>query len=115
MEDIQKNNNSTGIVTRRTKNFLSAVSGIFTNCTYDVEETKSTFDLVCINNYVQVDKKSNELKICSVEQKGYVECIEDEENPNKCHASAAWLTYIKPSFISTLLLALMISLLNTLF
>eukprot|EP00833_Pecoramyces_ruminatium_P002734 jgi/Orpsp1_1/1176766/evm.model.c7180000058915.1 len=98
VEGIQKNNNSTAIVSRRGKNYLEAVSGIFTNCTYNVEETKSTFDLVCVNNFVTVDKESDEVKICSIEQLGYIECIEDEDNPEKCHVSAAYLV-MKPSLL----------------
>jgi len=90
VEDIQKNNNSTAVVTRRGKNYLEAVSGIFTNCTYNVEETKSTFDLVCVNNYVSMDKETDEVKICNVDQLGYVECIEDEDNPEKCKVSGAF-------------------------
>jgi len=98
VEGIQKNNNSTAIVSRRGKNYLEAVSGIFTNCTYNVEETKSSFDLVCVNNFVTVDKESDEVKICSLEQLGYVECIEDENNPEKCNVSAAY-TLVKPSLL----------------
>ncbi|OUM56696.1 hypothetical protein PIROE2DRAFT_18575, partial [Piromyces sp. E2] len=85
VEGIEKNNNSTAIVSRRGKNYLESVSGVFTNCTYNVEETKSTFDLVCVNNYVAVDEETDDVKICSMEQLGYVECIEDEENPEKCN------------------------------
>jgi hypothetical protein len=99
VDDIQKNNNSTAVVTRRGKNYLEAVSGIFTNCTYNVEETKSTFDLVCVNNYVRVDDETDEVKICNVDQLGYVECIEDEDNPEKCSVSAAF-TILKPSIFT---------------
>jgi hypothetical protein len=98
VDDIQRNNNSTAVVTRRGKNYLEAVSGIFTNCTYNVEETKSTFDLVCVNNYVKVDEETDEMKICNVDQLGYVECIEDEENPEKCTVSGA-NALLKPSII----------------
>jgi len=90
IDDIQKNNNSTAVVKRRGKNYLESISGIFTNCTYNVEETKSTFDLVCLNNYVAVDEKTDEVKICNVDQLGYVECVEDEENPEKCTISKAF-------------------------
>jgi len=100
VDDIQKNNNSTAVVTRRGKNYLEAVSGIFTNCTYNVEETKSTFDLVCVNNYVKVDDETDEVKICNVDQLGYVECIEDEDNPEKCSVSGAFHAW-KLSFFMT--------------
>ncbi|ORX64011.1 scaffoldin [Anaeromyces robustus] len=93
MEGIEKNNNSTAIVSRRGKNYLESVSGIFTNCTYNVEETKSTFDLVCVNNYVKIDEDTDDIKICSMEQLGYVECVENEENPEKCNVSGIELRY----------------------
>jgi len=105
VDDIQRNNNSTAVVTRRGKNYLEAVSGIFTNCTYNVEETKSTFDLVCVNNYVRIDDDSDEVKICSVDQLGYVECIEDEDNPEKCSISGAFRVW-KPSLLLTAVLLL---------
>jgi len=111
VEGIEKNNNSTAIVSRRGKNYLESVSGIFTNCTYNVEETKSTFDLVCVNNFVTVDEETDDIKICSMEQLGYVECIEDEENPEKCNVSGGYarftlsiLSIIVVTLISTLLL-----------
>ena len=102
MEGIEKNNNSTAIVSRRGKNFLEAVSGIFTNCTYNVEETKSTFDLVCVNNFVSIDENTDDVKICSMEQLGYVECIEDEENPEKCNISYG-ISRISLSIISIII------------
>jgi len=111
VEGIEKNNNSTAIVSRRGKNYLESVSGIFTNCTYNVEETKSTFDLVCVNNFVTVDEETDDIKICSMEQLGYVECIEDEENPEKCNVSGGYarftlsiITIIVASLFSILLL-----------
>ncbi|OUM56894.1 hypothetical protein PIROE2DRAFT_18292 [Piromyces sp. E2] len=111
MEGIEKNNNSTAVVTRRGKNYLESVSGIFTNCTYNVEETKSTFDLVCVNNYVAVDKETDDIKICSMEQLGYVECMEDEENPEKCNVSGAWPAYLRPSLFTTVVILIFLSLL----
>jgi len=99
VEGIEKNNNSTAVIKRTSiRHYLESVSGVFTNCTYNVEETKSTFDLVCVNNFVTVDKEFNEVKICSVEQLGYVECVEDENNPEKCNISAAY-AIMKPSIL----------------
>jgi len=111
VEGIEKNNNSTAIVSRRGKNYLESVSGIFTNCTYNVEETKSTFDLVCVNNYVTVDEETDDVKICSMEQLGFVECIEDEENPEKCNVSAAF-PMVRPALFTIVLMALSLLLLN---
>jgi len=99
VEGIEKHNNSTAVIKRTSnKHYLDAVAGVFTNCTYNVEETKSTFDLVCVNNFVTVDKEYDEVKICSVEQLGYVECVEDENNPEKCNVSAAY-AMMKPSML----------------
>jgi hypothetical protein len=88
VKDISRHNNSTAVSYHRGKNYLKSISGIFTNCTYNEEESTSMFDLVCINNYVDVDKETDEVKICSIEQLGYVECIENEENPEKCNISS---------------------------
>jgi len=104
VEGIEKNNNSTAIVSYRGKNYLESVSGIFTNCTYNAEEIKSTFDLVCVNNYVTMDEESKSAKICSIEQLGYVECIDDGENPEKCKVSAAF--FLRPSFWTMLVMTL---------
>jgi hypothetical protein len=104
VDDIQKNNNSTAVVTRHGKNYLEAVSGIFTNCTYNVEETRSTFDLVCVNNYVRIDDETDEVKICNVDQLGYVECIEDEENPEKCSVSGTFHVWSQSIILTTVLL-----------
>jgi len=106
VEGIEKNNNSTAIVSRRGKNYLESVSGIFTNCTYNVEETKSTFDLVCVNNYVTVDKETDDIKICSMEQLGYVECIEDEENPEKCNVSGS-ISHLSLSIFNMVVISLL--------
>jgi hypothetical protein len=106
VDDIQKNNKSTAIVSLRGKNYLEAVSGVFTNCTYNVEETMSSFDLVCVNNYVKIDDETDEMKICSVEQLGYVECMEDEDNPEKCTVSGA-IALLKPSFITIIILTIL--------
>ncbi|ORX49589.1 scaffoldin [Piromyces finnis] len=103
MDNIEKNNYSNAILPRRNKETLVSVSGIFTNCTYDVEEKKSTFDMVCLQNYVTMDKNSKEIKICSVEKLNYVECEEDEEKPEKCHVSGTISRYIRPSMISLLI------------
>ncbi|MBE6494091.1 MAG: hypothetical protein E7Z84_05745 [Methanosphaera stadtmanae] len=109
MEKIIKNNNSTAIVPS-SKNVLTSVSGIFTNCTYNSEERKSTFDFVCLNNYVIIDETTDDVKICSIEHLGYVECNEDNENPEKCSISGAQrlvinsLIYLIIFFISTIFL-----------
>jgi len=106
VENIEKNNNSTAIPYIRGKNYIKSVSGIFTNCTYNVEETKSKFDLVCVNNYVTVDEESNDAKICSLEKLGYVECVEDENNPEKCNISGSVRKLSTFTFITIFVIAL---------
>ncbi|ORX41823.1 scaffoldin [Piromyces finnis] len=78
---IINNNNSTAVLQRR--HFLDSVVGVYTNCTYNAEEKKADFNLVCINNFVQLDHETKDLKICSIEKMGYAECEESEENPEK--------------------------------
>ena len=97
IRNIHRNNNGSAVTRRRGRNYMESVSGIFTNCTYNVEETSSAFDLVCMNNYVVMDRETDEVKICSVEQYGYVECIENEDNPKKCNISSSAKYLIRPS------------------
>jgi len=115
IDGIAKNNNSTAIIRRRGRNYLDSVSSIFTNCTYDAEETRTTLDLVCVNNYVTVDEETKSIKICSLEKLGYVECMEDSENPEKCHVSAGLLRFFLPSLFTTILFTVLMSFLNLIF
>jgi len=106
---ISKNNNSTAIVRRRGRNSLDSVPGVFTNCSYDVEEGISTFDLVCINNYVKVNEETKDVQICSIEKLGYVECIRDDDNPEKCQISAGWISAIPRSLLNLLIIAIIVN------
>jgi len=90
IESIEKNNNSTAVAIRSNKKYLSVVPAIYTNCTYNVEETEATFDLVCINNFVSVNEEDDTVEICSIENLGFVECVDDEANPEKCTPSSAF-------------------------
>jgi hypothetical protein len=90
IENIEKNNNSTAVAARSNKKYLSVVPAIFTNCTYNVEETEASYDFVCINNYVAVNEEDDSLEICSIENLGFVECVDDESNPEKCTPSSAF-------------------------
>jgi len=112
MRRIEMNNNSTAVVARRGHNYLDSVSGIFTNCTYDVSDTKSNFDLLCLNNYVKVDQFSNDVYICSVDHLDYVQCIEDEQNPNKCNVSSSIHSMVRPSILLFTLITILLILLN---
>ncbi|OUM63773.1 hypothetical protein PIROE2DRAFT_20628 [Piromyces sp. E2] len=109
VENIALVNNSTALVTNINSKYITSVSGVFTNCTYTVEEKDSEFDLVCVNNYVSVNPETDNIEICSLNHMGYIECVEDENNPEKCNPSGAisqykkGLTFIISLVISTLL------------
>lgn len=106
VESISVINNSTALVTNINNKYVSSVSGVFTNCTYTVEEKDSEFDLVCINNYVAVNEETDNVEICSLTHMGFVECVEDENNPEKCNPSDASSRYAKGL---TLMVSLIIS------
>jgi len=109
VENIALINNSTATVANLNSKYVTAVSGVFTNCTYTVEEKDSEFDLVCVNNFVSVNDETDNIEICSLTHLGYTECIEDENNPEKCNPSGAisqykkGLTFVISIIISTLL------------
>jgi len=110
VENIKKTNNSTAIAIKprhRERNYLESISGVFTNCTYEVEEMKSTFDLVCVHNYVTLDQETREPMICSTENLGYIRCTESEDNPGKCYISQA-SKQIYPSFKIIIFISLMV-------
>jgi len=92
VENISLINNSTALVTNLNNKYISSVSAVYTNCTYTVEEKESEMDLVCVNNYVAVNNKKD-VQICSLANLGYTECVEDEENPEKCNPSGALSQY----------------------
>ncbi|ORX84090.1 scaffoldin [Anaeromyces robustus] len=89
---ISKNNNSTAIINNKINNYLTVIPGIYTNCTYNYEDKTSSFDLLCINNFVTLDDDDN-AQICSISQLGYVECVEDESNKEKCNPSLSFARY----------------------
>jgi len=92
INSINRHNNSTALVNNKVSNYLTVIPGIFTNCTYNYEDKTTTFDLLCINNYVTLDE-DDMAQICSISQLGYVECLEDEGNKEKCNPSLAWAKY----------------------
>jgi len=92
VESIALINNSTALVTNINSKYITSVSAVYTNCTYTVEEKESEFDLVCVNNFVAVNDKKD-VEICSITNLGYTECIDDEENPEKCNPSGALSQY----------------------
>jgi hypothetical protein len=90
MSNVVKNNNSTAVAVRSNKKYISVVPAIYTNCTYNVEETEATYEFVCLNNFVSVNKEDDTIEICSIENLGYVECVDDDSNPEKCNPSGAF-------------------------
>ncbi|ORX80480.1 scaffoldin [Anaeromyces robustus] len=108
VENISLVNNSTAVVTSLNTKYIQSVSGVFTNCTYTVEEKDSEFDLVCVNNYVAVNEETDDIEICSLTHMGFVECIEDENNPEKCNPSGAISMYKKS--LLTFMVSIIVSL-----
>jgi len=108
VESINVVNNSTAMVTNLNGKYVSSVSGVFTNCTYTVEEKDSEFDLVCMNNYVAVNEKTDNVEICSIAHLGYIECVNDENNSEKCNVSGT-ISRITKGF--TFMFSLIISIL----
>ncbi|ORX44740.1 scaffoldin [Piromyces finnis] len=62
---ITVHNNSTAEDSYVSSDYLSSISGVFSNCRYDLETATMVFDLICINNYVssakQLEKQNEEL------------------------------------------------------
>jgi len=92
VENISVINNSTALVTNINNKYVTSVSAVYTNCTYTAEEKESDFDLLCVNNFVAVND-NKDIQICSLPNLGYIECIDDENNPEKCNPSGALSQY----------------------
>ncbi|KAL6622068.1 scaffoldin [Neocallimastix sp. 'constans'] len=88
IDNVELHNNSTAVIKSTNINNMNIVPGIFTNCKYNSEDEMADFDLICLNNYVEIDK-DKDAKICSIENFGFIECEADSQNPEKCHASLA--------------------------
>jgi len=90
VDRIARNNNSTATL-KKGRNYLPVVPAVYTNCTYNFEDKEATFDLICVRNYVTINREA-EPEICSVSNMGYVYCSDDSDNPNKCNPSSAFRT-----------------------
>ncbi|KAG4098171.1 hypothetical protein H8356DRAFT_1673871 [Neocallimastix lanati (nom. inval.)] len=88
ISDIARNNHH--VPTQKlSRSSLETIQGVFTNCTYNAYDEYATYDQVCIQNYVKLNK-DNEPDICSVKLLGYTYCtVEDGDDPNKCNPSSA--------------------------
>ncbi|ORX44894.1 scaffoldin [Piromyces finnis] len=66
---------------------IESYQGVFTNCTYDVYKEDTTYDQICMQNYVKLNQ-DKEPDICSIEHLGYTYCtVEDGDNKDKCSPS----------------------------
>jgi len=69
---------------------LETIQGVFTNCTYNVYDEFATYDQICIQNYVKLNR-DKEPDICSVKHLGYTYCtVDDGDDPDKCNPSSAY-------------------------
>jgi len=109
IKNIEINNHASAINPVKSKNYIKSVSGIFTNCTYNSEETKSNFDLICINNYVKFNEETNDIMICSTEHLSFIECEEDNNNPEKCNVNKAINLLNQTSFLFTIIITIIMT------
>jgi len=98
INDIETNYNSS---------YIPSITGVFDQCQYDEISNTLSFNLVCLRNYVALSSVDPP-KICSIRRMGFIECIEDEEHPGRCHPDSAWsyLFDIKTKFILTIIILL---------
>ncbi|OUM63760.1 hypothetical protein PIROE2DRAFT_9622 [Piromyces sp. E2] len=99
------------IETHYNSSYIPSITGIFDQCQYDENNNISTFNLVCLKNFVALSSV-NPPKICSIRRMGFVECVEDEEHPGRCHPDGAW-SYLYD--IKTKFLLMFIILLSTIY
>ncbi|ORX44895.1 scaffoldin [Piromyces finnis] len=86
ISNIAKNNHY--VPTQKTsRQSIESYQGVFTNCTYDVYDEDTTYDQICMQNYVKLNR-DKEPDICSVKHLGYTYCsVEDGDNKDKCSPS----------------------------
>ena len=88
ISNIAKNNHY--VPTQKTsRQSIESFQGVFTNCTYDAYDEDTTYDQICMQNYVKLNQ-DNEPDICNVKLLGYTYCtIEDGDNKDKCNPSGS--------------------------
>ncbi|OUM59856.1 hypothetical protein PIROE2DRAFT_14522, partial [Piromyces sp. E2] len=89
ISNIAKNNHY--VPTQKTsRQSIESFQGVFTNCTYDAYDEDTTYDQICMQNYVKLNQ-DNEPDICNVKILGYTYCtVEDGDNKDKCNPSGAF-------------------------
>jgi hypothetical protein len=82
---LQEKYNSKSTSKRKKTNDISSIHGVFTNCTYDNEVKVFNYDLICAEDQVTVNLNTKVIEICSKMHYGFVQCIAEDSNPDKCN------------------------------
>ena len=80
--------NISDIETHYNSSYIPSITGVFDSCQYDPVTDLPSYNLVCLKNFVLLSSVQPP-KICSIRRMGYVECVEDEEHPGRCHPDSA--------------------------
>jgi len=70
-------------------NIIPSIHGVFTNCTYDKEVKVFNYDLICAEDQVMVNLHTKIIEICSKMDYGFVQCVAEENNPDRCNPNAS--------------------------
>lgn len=89
-------------------NLIHSIHGVFTNCTYDNEVKVFNYDLICAEDQLLVNLSTKVIEICSKIDFGFVQCIAEDNNPDKCNPNSFQI--IHPSFLKLLISIISISL-----
>jgi len=79
-------------------NIIPSIHGVFTNCTYDKEVKVFNYDLICAEDQVMVNLHTKIIEICSKMDYGFVQCVAEENNPDRCNPNASPPMIIIPYF-----------------
>ncbi|OUM62957.1 hypothetical protein PIROE2DRAFT_10647 [Piromyces sp. E2] len=70
-------------------NVIHSIHGVFTNCTYDKEVKVFNFDLICAEDQIMVNLNTKIIEICSKMDYGFIQCVAEDSNPDKCKPNSA--------------------------
>ncbi|ORX44993.1 hypothetical protein BCR36DRAFT_585870 [Piromyces finnis] len=70
-------------------NVIHSIHGVFTNCTYDQDVKVFNYDLICAEDQIMVNITTKIIEICSKMDYGFVQCIAEDTNPDKCNPSSS--------------------------
>jgi len=79
-------------------NIIPSIHGVFTNCTYDKEVKVFNYDLICAEDQVMVNLHTKVVEICSKTDFGFVQCVAEENNPDRCNPNASLPMIVIPYF-----------------